>query len=96
MTRLGSKKRPVTVRVASEERAHEIMTICTSNGWEMIIGVEPDRPEDVTDVMKLLHPERFTLRAEPTAGRNDLCPCGSGRKYEKCCLRAAAVRPDNL
>ena len=20
-------------------------------------------------------------------GRNDLCPCGSGRKYKKCCLR---------
>lgn len=24
-----------------------------------------------------------------TAGRNDLCPCGSGRKYKHCCLRAA-------
>ena len=21
----------------------------------------------------------------PTAGRNDPCPCGSGRKYKKCC-----------
>ncbi|MCC5904895.1 MAG: SEC-C domain-containing protein [Balneolaceae bacterium] len=20
-------------------------------------------------------------------GRNDPCPCGSGRKYKKCCLR---------
>ncbi|MFA9240612.1 MAG: SEC-C metal-binding domain-containing protein [Candidatus Paceibacteria bacterium] len=19
-------------------------------------------------------------------GRNELCPCGSGRKYKKCCL----------
>ena len=24
-------------------------------------------------------------RAEPKVGRNDLCPCGSGRKYKKCC-----------
>lgn len=23
------------------------------------------------------------------AGRNDPCPCGSGRKYKKCCLREA-------
>ena len=23
-------------------------------------------------------------------GRNDLCPCGSGRKYKKCCERTAA------
>ncbi|WP_411846248.1 SEC-C metal-binding domain-containing protein [Roseibacillus persicicus] len=20
-------------------------------------------------------------------GRNDLCPCGSGRKFKQCCLR---------
>jgi uncharacterized protein len=24
-------------------------------------------------------------RAEPKVGRNDLCPCGSGKKYKKCC-----------
>jgi hypothetical protein len=23
----------------------------------------------------------------PAAGRNDACPCGSGKKYKKCCLR---------
>jgi len=23
------------------------------------------------------------------AGRNDPCPCGSGRKYKKCCLGKA-------
>jgi uncharacterized protein YecA (UPF0149 family) len=23
----------------------------------------------------------------PKVGRNDPCPCGSGRKYKKCCLR---------
>ncbi len=26
-----------------------------------------------------------TKRAEPTIGRNELCPCGSGKKYKKCC-----------
>jgi hypothetical protein len=25
-------------------------------------------------------------RAAPKVGRNDPCPCGSGRKYKKCCL----------
>jgi hypothetical protein len=33
-----------------------------------------------------------------TAGRNDPCPCGSGKKYKKCCLpkdeaAVAAARP---
>ena len=26
-------------------------------------------------------------RQEPKIGRNDPCPCGSGKKYKKCCLR---------
>lgn len=25
------------------------------------------------------------IQAEPKAGRNDPCPCGSGKKYKKCC-----------
>ena len=26
-----------------------------------------------------------TKKAEDSVGRNDLCPCGSGKKYKKCC-----------
>ena len=25
------------------------------------------------------------VRAVPRVGRNDVCPCGSGKKYKKCC-----------
>ena len=28
-----------------------------------------------------------TVRKEDTTGRNDDCPCGSGKKYKKCCGR---------
>ncbi len=27
-----------------------------------------------------------TVREEPKIGRNDPCPCGSGKKYKRCCL----------
>lgn len=27
-----------------------------------------------------------TIRQAPKIGRNDPCPCGSGKKYKKCCL----------
>ena len=30
-------------------------------------------------------PETY-VRPEPKVGRNDPCPCGSGKKYKKCCL----------
>ena len=26
-------------------------------------------------------------KTEPEIGRNDPCPCGSGKKYKKCCGR---------
>ena len=27
------------------------------------------------------------VKKEKTTGRNDLCPCGSGKKYKNCCGR---------
>jgi hypothetical protein len=26
------------------------------------------------------------VRSKPNVGRNQACPCGSGRKYKQCCL----------
>jgi uncharacterized protein YecA (UPF0149 family) len=26
------------------------------------------------------------VRKTPKVGRNDPCPCGSGKKYKKCCI----------
>lgn len=31
-------------------------------------------------------PVETCVREQPKIGRNDPCPCGSGRKYKKCCL----------
>jgi hypothetical protein len=40
-------------------------------------------------------PEDVSLDDRPTAnvkvGRNAPCPCGSGKKYKKCCWRKAAI-----
>ena len=30
------------------------------------------------------------VKAQPKVGRNDPCPCGSGRKFKHCCLGRAA------
>ncbi len=29
------------------------------------------------------------------AGRNDPCPCGSGKKYKQCCLKAEQALPED-
>ena len=37
-------------------------------------------------------PKTATLRHEgPRVGRNDPCPCGSGKKYKKCCGASSAA-----
>ncbi|MCI0652578.1 MAG: SEC-C domain-containing protein [Planctomycetes bacterium] len=33
------------------------------------------------------------MRDAPKVGRNDPCPCGSGRKYKRCCLNKAEAEP---
>jgi hypothetical protein len=32
--------------------------------------------------------EQTYVREEPKIGRNEACPCGSGKKYKKCCMNA--------
>ena len=34
-------------------------------------------------------PQETIVRSSPKVGRNDSCPCDSGRKYKKCCGAAS-------
>ena len=92
MARIGTKQRPAVVRVKTEERAHEVLDYCTERGIQVIVGMEPDKDEDMTDIDRALGAHAFVLPPRPTekVGRNDPCPCGSGRKYKKCCLDRTA------
>jgi len=36
----------------------------------------------------------MTLRAVTKIGRNERCPCGSGKKYKKCCLAYKQARTE--
>ena len=40
---------------------------------------------DLRELWQTLGPKVETLRKEATPGRNAPCPCGSGKKYKKCC-----------
>jgi hypothetical protein len=42
-------------------------------------------------------PDVLPIRRErPPVGRNDPCPCGSGKKYKKCCLKKERYEPDTF
>ena len=82
--KLGTVKNPAVVRVKTEKRMKEVAAILEKNGWKYTIGLEPDKEEDITDLEVLLNWPK-TVKAEEKVGRNDPCPCGSGKKYKKCC-----------
>ncbi len=84
MSKLGSKERPAIVKVKTEERAHEIIALCNSRSWQVIVGFEDE--EDISDIEKLLNPPKPVTKTTKV-GRNDPCPCGSGKKSKKCCPR---------
>ena len=50
---LGTRRKPAIVRVQTEERAHALYAECVANGWQVIVGIEPDKPEDTSDVDRL-------------------------------------------
>ena len=89
MAKLGSVKRPAIVRVQTQEGAEEIVSVCEQRGWKVIVGIEPDQPEDISDLERLLNPSarpRSGAKPQTKVGRNAPCPCGSGKKYKRCCL----------
>ncbi|MBC9784447.1 preprotein translocase subunit SecA [Heliobacterium chlorum] len=55
-----------------------------------VVVQQPQATEEEL-LLKKAHENRYDdepqqpVKGEPQTGRNDLCPCGSGKKYKKCC-----------
>jgi SWIM/SEC-C metal-binding protein len=95
VAKLGTHKRPAVVRVRSYEKGEAIVALCNEHGWQVIVGVEEDEPENTSDVEWLLNRLSDAPKAAgkpsapPKISGNDYCPCGSGKKFKKCCGAAA-------
>jgi SWIM/SEC-C metal-binding protein len=70
--------------VQTKKRQKEVTSLFEKNGWQYTIALDPDKPEEITDLEMLMNPLKPTI-AEEKVGRNDPCPCGSGKKHKKCC-----------
>ena len=82
--KLGTEKNPAVVQVKTKKRMKEVAKIFEENAWKYRIEIERDKPEDITDLEILLNTPKTQI-AEKKVGRNEPCPCGSGKKYKKCC-----------
>lgn len=70
----------------------------TEEGWDLLNAMsEEDQARErdaISDAVRGLHqywlsrraPATPARRTTPKVGRNDPCPCSSGKKYKQCCL----------
>ena len=75
---LKAKQREMNAVHASSDGAGE-----TESGGSSAYG-------DAADGGKSNQKQQTVRRDKPKVGRNDPCPCGSGKKYKKCCGRPGA------
>ena len=52
-----------------------------SNPEQFAAAAEKEKEEMMQNLPKIEEP----IKSQKTVGRNDPCPCGSGKKYKKCC-----------
>ena len=84
IAKLGTEKNPAVVTVQTDERFKEVSSLFEGKGWNYRIDIDPDKPEDIADLTRLLNPPKPKI-TEQKIGRNAPCPCGSGKKYKNCC-----------
>lgn len=63
-----------------DEHAVEQLLPIVMNLWNTT-----PRPELGERSPSYAHVARKPVRVQPKIGRNAPCPCGSGKKYKKCC-----------
>jgi hypothetical protein len=60
-------------------------TIAELSTWYCFSPAYLEREADAARLARVV--PAAVVSARPKTGRNDPCPCGSGRKYKKCCLQ---------
>jgi preprotein translocase subunit SecA len=67
---------PEQVREGHERRGLDMSKLSTSKSESPSSSSRPDAPQEPRQVQP--------VRVEKRVGRNDPCPCGSGKKFKSC------------
>ena len=82
--RPGSAKNPLTITVQTQERYNTLTELCKQNQWACNISIDENKPEDISQ-LDILRNKPASVTTKQKIGRNNICICGSGKKYKKCC-----------
>ena len=90
-----AQRDPVTeYRICASDMFDELVSDIRENTVRMILSVSPKAPD--TQRVQIANPimasasgevakKKITVVKGDKVGRNDPCPCGSGKKYKNCC-----------
>ncbi len=81
-----------TIREAYQQGCVDLSVMGDLEDAEVLLGIREKRSPSVPEYYwpdNVKRPATPVTRASKEAkiGRNDPCPCGSGKKYKKCCLK---------
>ena len=85
---------PVADRIRAEDAKRAVRVKRMETHWDADQAVmrtnaaRPPAKPSASDLPPLSQPLSVQGKSAP-AGRNDRCPCGSGKKFKKCCLGKA-------
>jgi len=82
------------IREIFKTKEVDIMFVGDLEDIEMKLGLrekrtkarEKNKLEQMIEMFQIEEVSTQQVRTEPKIKRNDPCPCGSGKKYKKCCL----------
>jgi SWIM/SEC-C metal-binding protein len=80
----GTEGFPVSVIVQTETRKHEVEQMAIEHAIVISVVVDEAQAENTIELETLIN-KTTTITFEKKPNRNDVCPCGSGKKYKKCC-----------
>ena len=83
-TKPGTELAPLLLAVQTEARKTEVAAMVAEKQLFANITIDADKPENIIELSGLLNKPK-TVKSEAKPNRNDACPCGSGKKYKKCC-----------
>ena len=80
----GTEALPLKLSVQTEARKIEVAAMVAEQQLFSNITLDADQPENIVELTGLMNkPKAVTFDVKPN--RNDICTCGSGKKYKKCC-----------
>lgn len=78
----------VTIETRTERKQVTSLGVAKKDEFDGEDAVSGSGPaQKIPDAVKVPKQsgKQETVRKQPSVGRNDPCPCGSGKKYKKCC-----------